>query len=237
MITSFALLAGMGLGYGFYLWNPFERASIKNTSNSGLSNQRSEHPLSLFWARLTRPFRIQRMRVAMPAGMGILSGVVRAGGSLVQGLEVLAREGPEPLKTEIARILSENLAGRDLDRSLASLALRYPFPEMELAAAGIRLSRQTGSDMGDVLDRVVVLARNELELSQKVRALSAQGIMSAWVMALLPVGMFFLLGIVDQFYMRPLFENPVGKNLLILCLGWEAIGILWIFQIIRGVGR
>lgn len=227
MIIVFCLCGSLALGYAVYLWDPVEI----------FLDSKASHPLKTFWMRLFLGLRIQKMRVALPAGMGILAGVVRAGGSLMQGLEVLAREGPEPLRRETARILTENRSGMDLDRSLSALALRYPFAEMQLAAAGIQLSRQTGSDLGEVLDRVVALARSELEMSQKIRSLSAQGIMSAWVMALMPVGMFFLLGAVDSMYMDPLFIHPVGKSLLMLCLAWEAIGILWIFQIIKGVGK
>lgn len=227
MITLLCVCGSVALGYAAYLWNPTEV----------FLDPKLNHPLKTIWMRLFLGLRIQKMRVALPAGMGILAGVVRAGGSLMQGLEVLAREGPEPLRTETGRILNEQRSGMDLDKSLSALALRYPFAEMQLAAAGIQLSRQTGSDLGEVLDRVVDLARSELEMLQKIRSLSAQGVMSAWVMALLPVGMFFLLGAVDTMYMDPLFVHPVGKSLLLLCLAWEAIGILWIFQIIKGVGK
>ena len=111
-----------------------------------------------FWTRrILAPRRAQAMRQILPDGLSLLAGSVRAGSSLAQGLGVLAGQAPEPLRGESRRILDEQASGRDLDLALAALGDRYRLPELDLALAGIRLSRKAGSDMAGLLDEASAL--------------------------------------------------------------------------------
>ena len=156
---------------------------------------------------------------------------------MVQAFGTLSQEGPEPLRSECLRLVGEQGAGRDLDKALEALTLRYGIDELNLAVAGIRLSRRAGTDLAETLEEAAALTRAKIDMIQKVRALSSQGVLSAWVMALLPPLLLLLMAALDPEFVAPLLSSPAGRQILSFAILWELIGALWISRIIKSADR
>ncbi len=141
--------------------------------------------------RWLRRRRIQSFRQQMPELLSLLAVSLKAGASLNAALAELAEQMPPPARQEFSMVLREQRMGRPLDAALVSLETRLPVEETVLLVSALRLGLRAGGSMAGTLQSLSGATRRRLMLEGKVRALTAQGRMQAWVMGLLP---FVVLG-------------------------------------------
>lgn len=116
----------------------------------------------------------------------LLATNLRAGHSILQAMAALANDVDEPARSELARAVNQVRVGRDLGEALDETALRMDSDDFAWIAQAIAIHRQVGGNLADVLDTVGETIRDRGEIKRQVRALSAEGRMSAWVLMLLP---------------------------------------------------
>jgi tight adherence protein B len=137
---------------------------------------------------------------ALGETLQLMSGSLRAGYALLQAVDGVAREAADPVGEEFRRVLVETRLGRDLSDALHQLAGRMRSDDFEWVVQAIDINREVGGDLAEVLDTVAATIRERVQLQRQVRALSAEGRASAWVLTALPVGLFGLLRAVSPEY-------------------------------------
>jgi tight adherence protein B len=183
--------------------------------------------------RLLERQRLRRLEDQLVNGIQTLASGVRAGLNLVQSMQLVARDGPAPLRQEVAHLLQEYEYGVSLEDAMENAVQRIGSGDYRLLFAALQTHRQRGGDLGDTLDRIADSIREIQRLEKRVESLTAQGRATArWLGAMPPIvlGLMFLL--VDPEAVSDLFTLGIGRLLLLTMVVLTIIGFLWIKKIV-----
>lgn len=170
---------------------------------------------------------------AVPETLQLMSGSLSAGLSLAQSAETVTREGADPVAAEFRRALVETRLGVPLEDALEGVADRFDNPDLAWAVMAIRIQRQVGGNLAELLDTVAETMREREYVRRQVAALSAEGRLSAWVLGSLPVAFLVYLLLVNREYVMPAFEDPRGIVMLAGATIWLAVGAFWMSRLVR----
>lgn len=176
--------------------------------------------------------RRQQFRLQVPELIDLIAGGLRAGHGLAVVTGELAQRMPPPASQELALIQRQQRMGMRFDEALAGLARRMPLEETVLLVTALRLGASAGGDMAQTLESLAGAVRRKLALEGKVRALTAQGRLQAWVMGLLPFAMLALLGLIEPGMVDALLGTTAGLAVCGFVLLSEAIGVALIRRIV-----
>ncbi|KQQ90514.1 type II secretion system F family protein [Arthrobacter sp. Leaf137] len=169
----------------------------------------------------------------LPDTLQMLTGSMRAGHSLLRAIDASARESDAPMSEELARIVNETRIGRDLNASMTDVAVRTKSEDFAWISQAIEIHREVGGDLAEVLDHVGETIRDRNQIRRQVKALSAEGKMSAGVLMALPVVLFFALIFINGQYAKTFTSTVPG----FLMLGAAAImltaGGFWLSRLIK----
>jgi Flp pilus assembly protein TadB len=182
-------------------------------------------------------FLIRRRRGAfaeqLPDLLQILASSLQSGFSLLQALDAAVREAAQPAGGEFARALAEVRLGADLEDALETVAVRMGSEDLRWTVMAIRIQRGIGGNLAEVLTTTVNTIRERGYLRRHVRALSAEGRLSAYVLIVLPVVVSAFLFVVEPAYMRPLYATHIGQAMLAGAVVLMATGTALMRQMIK----
>jgi tight adherence protein B len=169
----------------------------------------------------------------LPDTLQLLASTLRAGYSLMQGVEAVSQEVSEPVGRELRRVVTEARLGRPLEESLDGVATRMESADFAWAVMAIRIQREVGGNLAELLVTVADTMTERERLRRDVNALTAEGKISAIVLGLLPVGIgLFIMG-ANPGYMDPLFDETLGNFLLGGALVLMLFGFYWMKKTIE----
>ncbi len=174
-----------------------------------------------------RAKRLSKFREQFPDAMISLASSLRAGASLSVALESLMRESKPPLSQEFGLMLRSQRLGVSFDESLAKMEQRLPLQEFSLFAAGLRIAREVGGNLADMLDSLAETMFKTMETEGKIAALTSQGKMQGYVMSGLPIFMMLVLNWLQPKEMYPLFNEPIG---------WAVLGVVGVMIVLGYLG-
>jgi tight adherence protein B len=183
------------------------------------------------WA-LLKSRRNNRFLVELPDALTSISSMMKAGTNLSVALEVVVAESKGPIAQEFGLFLKELRVGVDYDIALDNLMARMPLPELELVVAGMKISREIGGSLADILHRLADTLRRKLEMDGKIKALTAQGKAQGWVMSCLPILLAFVLYHMEPEAMQHLFTNPIGWVVCVVFVIMLYLGYFFIKKIV-----
>jgi tight adherence protein B len=169
----------------------------------------------------------------LPDTLQLLSSTLRAGYSMMQGVEAVSQEAAEPMGKELRRVVTEARLGRPLEEALEGVAERMESEDFGWAVMAIRIQREVGGNLAELLLTVADTMTQRERLRRDVSALTAEGRMSAYVLGGLPVGLGFVLWTMNPDYIGRLFETGLGQVMLGLAIVAMAAGFAWMFKIIK----
>jgi tight adherence protein B len=169
----------------------------------------------------------------LPDALLLVIGSLRAGFSLSQAMDAMVRELPDPISTEFGRALGETRLGGDLEDALDRLAARMQNKDLGWAVVAIRVQREVGGNLAEVLSNTVETIRERESLRRHVRALSAEGRLSAWVLLALPVFMTLFMVTFRGAYIRPLYTHPLGITMSVIGLLLILVGGFWLSRLVK----
>ena len=181
--------------------------------------------------RLMVSSRISRRRNAfrdqLPDVLQLIASSLRAGMSLPQALDAVVREDSQPAAGEFSRALAESRIGANLEDALDAVVARMDSMDLRWTVMAIRIQREVGGNLAEVLSQTVATMRERASLRRHVRALSAEGTLSGYVLIALPLLVTGALLVTDRSYLRPLSTTPIGVLLLIISAVLFVIGVIW----------
>ena len=177
--------------------------------------------------------RLTRLEGQLVVGVQTLASGVRAGLNLVQSMQLVARDGPAPLRQEFEHMLREYEFGVPLDEAMNKAAGRIGSNDFRLLFSALQTHRERGGDLGQTLDRIAESIREIQRLDARARALTAQGRATArWLGAMPGAIMLILYLIVDADGVISMFTDMLGKLILVVIVILNVIGFLWIKKIV-----
>jgi tight adherence protein B len=169
----------------------------------------------------------------LPDTLQLLSGSLRAGYSLMQGVEAVSQEVDGPMQKELRRVITESRLGRPLEQSLDESAERMDSPDFAWAVMAIRIQREVGGNLAELLQTVAETMVSRERLRREVKALTAEGRMSAIVLGLLPIGIGMAVYVMNKPYISLLFEETIGQYMLGGAVLLALLGFYWMKKTIE----
>ena len=182
--------------------------------------------------RLLRQRRLDRLEQQLPDALLLLSGALKAGVGLSQAMVQLVKESQAPLSQEIDLVLREQRLGVGLDAALDNLGQRLPLQSVILVVSAMRIAAETGGQLAETLERTSQTLRQKLAMEGKIRSLTAQGKLQAWVVGALPLAMMWVLLRMEPEAMGLIFTTRSGWGALMVVVLLEFFGVLLIRKIV-----
>jgi len=185
--------------------------------------------LLLWWLRRRRERKFDQQLVEALTNLG---NSLKAGFSLAQALELLAREMDNPMRQEIGLVVREMQVGVSMQDALQHLCERMPSKDLDLIVTSILISREVGGDLTEIFDNIATTIRERHRIEGRIRALSAQGRLQGLVIVCIPPAMALALSYIAPGLIEPLYTTPVGWALMALVVALMAMGIYTIHRIV-----
>jgi tight adherence protein B len=177
--------------------------------------------------------RKKKFRGALPDMLQLLSGTLRAGYSMMQGVEAVSQEIIDPMGSELRRVVTEARLGRPLEESLDAVAVRMDSPDFAWAVMAIRIQREVGGNLSELLLTVSETMTQRERLRRDINGLTAEGRVSAIVLGILPIALGLAMYVINPEYMSVLIHESIGHLLLLGGVLLMGAGFAWMWKMIQ----
>ena len=190
-----------------------------------------------FGAKLLLRFRAGRRQAAfadqLDDSLQLMASSLRAGHSLLRAVDAVSQEAAAPTSEEFARIVNETRVGRDLNDALDEVAQRMGSDDFTWVAQAIAIHREVGGNLAEVLDTVGHTIRERNGIRRQVKALSAEGKLSALVLMCLPFGVIGFISLTNPGYLAKFTESLLGYGMLAVAALMMSVGALWLNKTVK----
>ena len=180
-----------------------------------------------------RQKRMRAFEERFPEALDLLGRAVRAGHAFTTGLEMIAKESPDPIASEFRTTFEEQNFGLPLRDALLNMTERIPSIDVRFFVTALLIQKETGGNLAEILDGLARVIRDRFRIYREVRVRTAQGRLTAGILIALPVAMMLLLMTMNPNYMGVLFHDPRGVLALTIAGIMQVIGSLVIWKIIH----
>jgi tight adherence protein B len=184
------------------------------------------------WRKQKKTLAFERQ---MPDAMELLARSLRAGHTLPSAIELLGDEMDDPMATEMRICFEEQRYGLAMGDAMSHMLERVDSQDLRYFISALLIQQDTGGNLAELMEKIAQVIRGRLNFKVKVRALTAMGRMSAYIMIITPVVAFFLLMMVASHYEKALITTPIGQKMLITGIIFLILGSLTLRKIIRNV--
>ena len=182
---------------------------------------------------IRRRRRLEKIEEQLPDAIDVIKRALRAGHPFNAAIKLVADDMDQPIAKEFELVFADLNYGNDVRRAMLGLLTRVPSVTVMALVTSVLVQRETGGNLAEILDQIAKIVRGRFRFERKVRSLSAEGRMSAWVLALVPLGLVIMLSLASPDYLPVLLKHPLGHKLLYGAGVLGVLGILWIRSIIR----
>jgi len=183
--------------------------------------------------RRLRTARLNGFEAQLPEAIDLLGRAIRAGHPLSSGLKMVADETQEPIAGEFRRAFEEQRFGLPFEDAVLAMADRVTLVDVRILVTAILIQREVGGNLAEVLDNLASVIRARFVIRRQLRTFTAQGRMSGYVLAVLPIAVATIIYVLNPTYMMVLFTEPIGKLMLGTASVMQLIGFLWIRNIVN----
>jgi tight adherence protein B len=166
------------------------------------------------------------MEEQFPVALDIFTRSLRAGHPIASAIHLITEEMPDPIGSEFGLVSDEISYGAELTDALAAMAERWNLEDMRMFVVSVSVQSETGGNLAEILENLSSVIRARASMYMKVRALSSEGRMSAWMLTALPV--LTLLGVVA---ISPQFYFDVAQDPIFI-FGFSALLVLYAIGVI-----
>jgi len=185
------------------------------------------------WLNWRRSRRLARLGEQLPEALDLITRSLRAGHAFTASLKMAAEELPDPIAGEFRTVHEEITYGVSMQQALEHLSERVPGTDMRYFTVAVLIQRDSGGNLTEILSNLSHLIRERARLMAKIRVLSSEGRLSAWILALLPFALGGALYLLNPKFMGPMVTDPLGQKMLQYLLFMMALGVLVIRRIVR----
>ena len=215
---------GLALGLGLVL------GALRDPL-SGLIGLVLGYMLPRFWVGRRIGGRLSAFNKQLPDTITLLSNSLRAGSSFLQSIELVSRETPAPMGEEMGRVVREVNLGLGMEEALSNLVRRIRSDDLDLMVTAIGIQQQVGGNLAEILDTIAFTIRERVRIKGDINTLTAQGRVSGYLVAFLPIGLGVALNAINPAFMAPLFTETIGRILIGVGAVMMTIGFLAIRKI------
>ncbi len=187
----------------------------------------------LLYIAYQRTRRMNQFREELPTVLDMIARTTRAGKSVDQAIELVASEVTGPLGMEFRQCSRQLEMGLSFDRAVRSLAARVRLIEMQILATTLVVQRGAGGNLSETLDRMTAVVRDRMVAYRQMLAATGAGRVSTMIVASIGPFAFLFLLLVHRPHLQLMFDEPLGRLLLLLAMLLEITGLFWVFTLLR----
>ena len=180
-----------------------------------------------------RAARLNKFEEQLPDALGIMARGLKAGYPFSETLKLVADDLDDPVAKEFDITFNDVNYGGDLRAALEGLLARVPSVTVMALVSAVMIQKETGGNLAELLDKLASVIRGRYKFQRKVKTLSAEGKLAAWIMSLFPFLLGGILSLVNPDLMPMLIYDPTGQKLIIAAFVLMVIGIVWMQRIVR----
>jgi tight adherence protein B len=177
--------------------------------------------------------RLSRFDQQLPDALDLLIRALRSGHAFPSGLQMIGDEMPEPIAKEFRIVHDEINFGVSLQQALTNLIVRVPSTDLRYFTVAVLIQRDSGGNLTEILGNLSRLIRDRFKLMAKVKVLSSEGRLSAWILGVMPFALAGLMNAMNPKFMEPLWHDPIGLMIVKYTLILMAIGIVILNKIVK----
>ena len=189
--------------------------------------------LPLFFTLSAKRKRLEKIEQQLPEVIDLMGRALKAGHAFSGALQMAATDGPEPAASEFRLTFDEINFGVSVQDALMSLATRVPITDLRYFVIAVLIQRESGGNLAELLEKISGLIRARLTLLGRIRVLSAEGRLSAWILSCLPFATALMINIVNPGFLTILWTDPLGLMMVGTALGMMITGIFVMSRIIK----
>ncbi|CAK4066654.1 MULTISPECIES: type II secretion system F family protein [Vibrio] len=186
-----------------------------------------------FWLNKRISDRLASFEEQLPEALDIMRRMLQAGQPVTQAFNEVGNEMPDPIGTEFKNTFNLLNFGYDMRMAIMQMAERTPTVSMLAFSSAVLLQKETGGNLSENLEKVSKVLRSRFKLQRKIKTLSAESRLSAWILVLSPFLLFLFLTFINPSYVEPLYTDPRGMTLVSGGIISLFIGSIWIRNIIN----
>jgi tight adherence protein B len=183
--------------------------------------------------RIKRTRRLRQFEEEFPEALDLISRALKAGHAFATGLKMVADEMKEPVGPEFRKTFDEQNFGLPLKDALENLTLRIPILDMRFFATAVLIQRETGGNLSEILENLAHVVRERFKILRQVRVYTAHGRLTGYVLLALPAVLAIALSFINPEHMNMLFRERIGQILLMVAIGMQTAGFIWIRQVVK----
>lgn len=184
------------------------------------------------YARRKKTKRLRKLESQLPDAIDSLARAVRAGHPLSDALRMASEETPKPLGEEFRTAVEEQRFGLPFEDALMGFGDRIEIMDVRILVTAILVQKEVGGNLTEILEQIAETMRARFNLRRQVRVYTAQGRMSGYTLAALPVLVGLMISLINPPYLRMLFVEPLGQVMLTGAIALQGFGFLWIRKIV-----
>jgi tight adherence protein B len=189
--------------------------------------------LPMAYVAYLRSRRLRKLQHQLPEALDLMTRSLRAGHAFSSSLKMAGEELPDPIATELRLVHDEVNYGVSLAQALTHLGERVPLTDVRYFVVAVLIQRESGGNLTEILANLSRLVRERLKLLSRIRVLSSEGRLSAWVLGVMPFALAGLLTIFNPEFISRLWTDPIGIAIVQTMLTLMAIGILILIKIVK----
>ena len=227
MVPFLLMTLGLGLGAGLmvgYLIKSVLAGAVAAAMGAAV-------PYLVVKRRAQR--RMDQFEEQLPEAIDLMTRAIRAGHPLGSGMQMVADESREPVAGEFRRVFEEQRFGLPFDDALYGLADRVPLIDTRIMVTAMLVQREVGGNLAEVLGNMAHVIRERFKIRRQLRVITAQGRLSGYVLAALPIFVGIAIYLINPYYVSMLFTHPLGKIVLVGGVIFQVLGFLWIRNIVN----
>lgn len=186
-----------------------------------------------FYVSHQRGKRLRKFETQLPDALDLITRALRAGHAFPSALQMVGDEMAEPVAGEFRIVHDEVNFGIELQQALTNLSVRVPLTDLRYFIVSVLIQRESGGNLTEVLGNLSRLIRERLKLMSKVRVLSSEGRLSAWILGIMPFALAGVMALMNPEFMTPLWNDPIGISIIKYMLILMAFGVLILRIIIK----
>lgn len=189
--------------------------------------------LPIGWLDYLTSRRRKLFAAQLPDTLTMLAGSMKAGYSLPQAVDMVAKETVQPMSTEFKKVLADSRLGLPVEQALEKMGLRVANMSFDWMVLAVKIQREVGGNLSEVLATLAKTIRARETVLGQIKVLTAEGRLSALILLCLPVFVTGVLYLLNPGYMGLMFTNLAGIAMMVIAVGLMAVGALWLRRVVK----
>lgn len=189
--------------------------------------------LPRFYVKYRQARRLRDFSSQLGDAINLLTNGLRSGYSLLQAMDAVGHEMPPPMSEEFQRVVREIGLGLSTERAMNNMLRRIPSDDLDLMITAINVQHEVGGNLAEILDTISHTIRERIRIKGEIRVLTAQGMISGYVVSFLPVALGLILFAMNPDYMGAMFQEPCGWAMVAAGTITTTIGYIAIRKIVN----